>query len=170
MTLLGQAVDVAIKNAVVALTQGRDSVTTRDLFLEAYEVAVDEARSPIRCPARYDREKLSDMGERLITALEPVLPAEDRVKRIVAHDIAFTIPLLDENDEPMFDTPLVGIFDFVEEMAPAPNREKRLVAGFPPPLRPRIHLRFQVRPERVSYPVDVTTGVSSGSARFRDVT
>ena len=114
--LLGQAVDVAIKNAVVAIQQGNDSVTSQEFFLEAYENAVEQARSPIRWPARFNREKLSDMGERLVSALEPILLAEDRVKRIVAHDVAFTIPLLDENGEPIFDTPLVGIFDFVEEI------------------------------------------------------
>ena len=74
--LLGQAVDIAAKNAVVALKQGRDSVTPQELFLDAYEDVLGRARTEIRWPARYDRESLSDLGKRLVGALEPVLLTE----------------------------------------------------------------------------------------------
>jgi len=114
--ILGQAVDVAMKNTVVAAKHDRDSVAPADLFADAYETAVEGARAPIRWPSRFDRKKLSEMGQRLIEALEPVLLHDERLKRIVAHDVAFTVPLLDEYGEPVFDTPLIGIFDFVEEV------------------------------------------------------
>jgi CRISPR/Cas system-associated exonuclease Cas4 (RecB family) len=113
--LLGIAVDQAMKQAVHAAKEGRDSVTPEEYFIEAFEKVAEGAKAPIKWPARYDHKGTLDLGQRLVEALTDVLLTEERLQRIVAWDVPFTVPLLDEQGQPEIPTPIVGIFDFVEE-------------------------------------------------------
>lgn len=113
--LLGIAVDQAMKLAVRAAKDGRATATPEEYFIEAFDAAVKGARAPIKWPARYDQPGTLDLGQRLVEALTGVLLTEERLQRIVAWDVPFTVPLLDEQGQPEIPTPLVGIFDFVEE-------------------------------------------------------
>ena len=113
--LLGIAVDQAMKQAVHTAMEGRESVTPEEYFIEAFEKVVEGARAPIKWPARYDQQGTLDLGQRLVEALSDVLLTEERLQRIVAWDVPFAVPLLDEQGQPEIPTPIVGIFDFVEE-------------------------------------------------------
>jgi len=113
--LLGIAVDQVMKQAVQAAKEGRDSVTPEEYFIEAFEKAVEGAKASIKWPARYDHPGTLDLGQRLVEALTDVLLTEERLERIVAWDVPFTVPLLDERGQPMTSKPLIGIWDFCEQ-------------------------------------------------------
>ena len=75
------------------LEQDRVSVTARESFLEPSARAGESARAPLRWPAG------SEPTEARGTRTERSAEAPDPVKRIVAHDVAFRLPLLDEDGE-----------------------------------------------------------------------
>jgi CRISPR/Cas system-associated exonuclease Cas4 (RecB family) len=117
--LLGSAVDATTKEAVSLVTQGwrkPEDLKLEGLFDQFWKIEIESPRAPISWGARHDQDSMRALGRALMEALKPVLFTQDRLERIVDRDVAFTIPLLGEQGEALIDTPLVGIFDFVEEI------------------------------------------------------
>ena len=117
--LLGSSVDAATKEAVALLKQGwqkPEDLQLDELFDQFFKIEIESPRAPIGWGKRHDQDSMRDLGRSLMQALKPILFTEERLERIVDRDVAFTIPLLDEDGKPLIDSPLIGIFDFVEEV------------------------------------------------------
>jgi CRISPR/Cas system-associated exonuclease Cas4 (RecB family) len=117
--LLGSAVDATAKEAVGLIKQGwqrPQDLELDELFGQFFKIELESPRAPISWGARRDQESTRALGRALMEALRSILFTDERLQRIVDRDVAFTVPLLDENGEPLVETPLVGIFDFVEEI------------------------------------------------------
>jgi len=116
--VIGSAVDRAVKDAVLRMKQGDEKPAATDLcatFENFLKLELENPRAPIVWGSRLDEDGARALGRSLMEALRPVLFTEERLRRITATDVAFTVPLLDERGEPMIDTPLIGVFDLVEE-------------------------------------------------------
>lgn len=116
--VIGSAVDRAVKDAVLRVTQGGESPSALDLggtFESFLKLELENPRAPIAWGSRLDEDGAKALGRSLMEALRSVLFTEERLRRITGTDVAFTVPLLGENGEPMIDTPLIGVFDLVEE-------------------------------------------------------
>jgi CRISPR/Cas system-associated exonuclease Cas4 (RecB family) len=117
--LLGSAVDATAKEAIGLVKQGwkdPQDLELDELFEQFWKIEIESPRAPIGWGKRHDQHSMRDLGRSLMHALKPGLFTDERLQRIVDRDVAFTIPLLDENGEPLVDTPLIGVFDFVEEV------------------------------------------------------
>lgn len=117
--LLGSAVDQTAKEAVALVKEGWQKpkdLELDELFDQFWEIGVHSPRAPITWGKRHNQDSMRDLGRSLMHALQPVLFTDERIEQIVNRDVAFTIPLLDDQGEPLIDTPLIGIFDFVEQI------------------------------------------------------
>ncbi|MBW2386670.1 MAG: PD-(D/E)XK nuclease family protein [Deltaproteobacteria bacterium] len=117
--LLGSAVDATAKEAVALVKQGwqkPEDLQLDELFDQFFKIEIESPRAPIGWGKRHDQDSMRDLGRSLTQALRPILFTEERLERIVDRDVAFTIPLLDEEGKPLIDTPLIGIFDFLLEI------------------------------------------------------
>jgi len=116
--VIGTAVDRAAKDAVLRVKQAGEKPSALDLggtFESFLRLELENPRASIAWGSRLDEDDAKVLGRNLMEALRPVLFTEERLRRITATDVAFTVPLLDEHGEPMIDTPLIGVFDLVEE-------------------------------------------------------
>lgn len=121
--LIGAAVDRASKEAVLLLRQGREGLEDAELeeiFDRLFRVEVGSAKAPIVWGSRFDEESAKVMGRTLLKQIAPVLLTKERLERLTGIDVPFTIPLVDEHGEPLMDTPVVGVLDFVLETAEGP--------------------------------------------------
>lgn len=136
--LLGAAVDRAAKEAVLLLKQGVEGLEEEldEIFDRLFRVEVGSAKAPIACGSRFDEESAKVMGRALLKQIAHVLLSKERLDRITGIDIPFTIPLVDEKGEPLMDTPLVGVLDFVEDTAEGPVPQNGLEQDAVPARQP----------------------------------
>jgi len=139
--ILGSAVDRAAKEAVLQVKQGWSKpgdLDLREIFDRFLKIEMENPRAPIAWGSRLDPEGAKLLGRDLMEALEPVLFTEERIDRITGVDVAFTVPLLDDEGQPLLPVPLVGVFDMCElvdgrqvplELKTASNRTQFLPAN-----------------------------------------
>lgn len=121
--VIGSAMDRAVKDAILRVKKGGENVAALDFggFFESFlELELKDPRAPIAWGSRLDEDGAKALGRSLMEALRPVLLTEERLRRLTGIDVAFTVPLLDDGGEPMIDTPLIGVFDLVEETDDGP--------------------------------------------------